>query len=785
MSTETKLKVGLDASELERAFSALIKKLQSDADKLNLKGSGGKNAAEKTSSDVFKDNLETTRSKEKSARLDQQAVQIANRALDEKKRKLDEISRKEAESVKNEKEKAYWARERNKAEEDYNSILKTRDRLQSSLNPKGGKPNPSPAGGSATGETANGGIKIPKGGITSLGGLAEFLGAPGAVLAGIATAVAGIKGAEGTRRFFAESQFRNREIEAQTFQTEGQGGQRLNSIFNGGGLEDFQFTNQRLKASQYAQDKIGARYNNSLSFVPKGKSQLLDYDNEVMGAFTSGNFSQGFTGIGGFFSDSLKKEFQNTKQQETADAQQKQFNAIKNGPEEALRTAVADRFRQTYKSDLAIQRQLGLNDEQLRGNGLGLGNTGLYGKANEAGFLDEQARGAAGNIISAGGSTRSARGNAITALQAERNLDITNASQVLGKLSGSIGSETGSKDAFVKILAEGTRVGLDGSQYREENRKFIESAASIVGQSGATSNQGLDQVMELVGKFFGSDKTTKGIEAGQNAYDLYRQKSMEQGGPTGAMRAAGIMKDTALSKLDTFSRAALFNTPTDQLTSDNPQVRYWAKKAGVSPEELIERANKVTANSQNKFDQSDIGIKNLQKIKKDLGIKSFSDVDSLDPYRKQLALEAYGQAQTATNVENSVLAQNQKASLAYIDAQASGDSKGQMKALEDAKRAQVDANNPTRAGDLANSIQAQYDKVFNNMFSSIKDQVAPTKQAVDALGENFKRLVTIINTAASAADRANALNKLGNSIGIPTQAPNQQSAGPPSPNGGH
>jgi len=87
MSLETKLKIGADTSELEKAFSTLIKKIQGDADKLKLGSTSSKNAAEKTSSDVFRENLESTRSKEKSTRLDQQAVQIANRALDEKTRR--------------------------------------------------------------------------------------------------------------------------------------------------------------------------------------------------------------------------------------------------------------------------------------------------------------------------------------------------------------------------------------------------------------------------------------------------------------------------------------------------------------------------------------------------------------------------------------------------------------------------------------------------------------------------------------------------------------------------
>lgn len=781
MSLETKLKIGADTSELEKAFSSLIKKIQGDADKLKLGMAASKGGAEKSSSDVFKENLESTRSKEKSTRLDQQAVQIANRALDEKKRKLDEISRKEAESVKNEKEKAYWAKERNKAEEDYNSILKTRDRIQGSLSPKGGKA--TPPGGSGAGL-----FNMPKGGITSVGDLASFLGAPVAALAGIATAIAGIKGAEGTRRFFTESQFRNREIEAQTFQTQGQGGQRLNSILNGSAAEDLTFNEDRLRSAQAAQEKISGRYNNSLSLVPKGASKFLDYDNEVMGAFTSGNWSQGFKGVGGFLNNNLKKEFQNTRQNETATEQENQFNAIKNGPERGIRTAIANRYLQGYQTDLGAQRQLGLSDDQLRGNAYGTSG-GFYGNIENAGFTDQQGRAAASNIIGAGGSTRSARGNALTSLQAERNLDVTNASQVLGKLSGSIGSDSGSKDAFIKILAEGTRTGLDASQYREENRKFIESAATIVNRSGASSSEGLDQIMSVVGRFFGGDKTTRGIEAGQNAYELYRGKSIEQSGPGGTMRAAGIIKNPILNKLDTFSRAALFNIPIDQLTTDNPLVQNLAENASrsgtpVSPEQIIQEANRVTAASQNKFKSSDTSIQRLKDLKKKYGLTSALDTSGLTKEQQKEVTSALGAAEKYAVVENPELGKDFRFAGAYVDAQASGDAKQQNKALEDAKKAQLEAGVGGRAGDATNATQAQGDKLFNSLFSSLKEQIVPTKEALNGFANNIKDLVTTLNTSSDAVARAKAITQLNNFLGV-SQAPNQQSAGPPSPSGGH
>jgi hypothetical protein len=778
MSVETKIKIGADTSEIEKAFATLIKKIQGDADKLKLGTTSTKSRAptEKTPQDVYRENLESTRNKEKTTRLDQQALQIANRALEEKKRTLEAIKKYETESVKNEKEKAEWAKARNKAEEDYNSILKTRDRLKAST----GK------GTSA--------FKVPSGGITNLSDLMKMLGVPGIALAGVGTALAIGKAAEGTRRFVDESQFRNREIEAQAYQRQGQGGQRLGSILNGGAAEDLTFNAQRIQASGYADKFIEDRYKNN----PTSPQSLLM--EALIGKKGSGALQHmqlmqaGRYGVGRLLDavgvqNSLVKEAESTKMDERNAKQEEQFNAIKNGPEGATRTAVANRHLQTYQTDLATQRQLGLSDEGLRGNAYGTSG-GFFGKANDAGFTNDQARAAAGNIIGAGGSTRSARGNAVDALKAERNLDITNASQIFGKLSGSIGSDTGSKDAFIKILAEGTKIGLDGSQYREENRKFIESAATIVGKSGATSSEGLDQILNVVGKFFGGDKTTRGIEAGQNAYELYRQKSVEQSGPTGTMRAAGIIKNPVLNKLDTFSRAALFNIPIDQLTSDNPAVQALAANASrdgkpVSPEQIIEEANKVTAASQNKFKQSDTSIQKLKDIKKKYGLTSALDTSGLTKEQQKEVSLALGQAQVNATVENPDLGKDFRFAGAYVDAQSSGDAKGQMKALEDAKKAQLDAGVGPRAGDTTNAAQAQGDKLFNNLFSSLQTQIVPTKAAIDGLAQNIKDLVTIMNTSSDAVAKAKAVTGLNNLLGMPTQAPNQQSAGPPSPSGGH
>src|SRR6202012_5205941 len=101
------------------------------------------------------------------------------------------------------------------------------------------------------------------------------------------------------------------------------------------------------------------------------------------------------------------------------------------------------------------------------------GQGGFRERAINAGFMDTQAMGKSANILGAGGSTRMAQ-DSVIGLQAQRAYGITNSGSVLGKISSTLGDSESSKKAFVEMIAEGNRRGLDSSQFAEENRKFLD-----------------------------------------------------------------------------------------------------------------------------------------------------------------------------------------------------------------------------------------------------------------------------------------------------------------------
>src|ERR1700676_3737297 len=246
MAGDIKLRIGADTGDLEKAFSALIKKIQSDADKLKIAPS--KKASEGASgSQPFQQAFQASREQATKVRAEKDGIEIATRALAQKKRQLDEIAKAEKASIGNEKEKAYWIDRRNKAESDLNNILNTRNRLQKNVQ---GAPTAVGGGGISGGGGAGGTGGIPKGGINSVAGLASALGIPGMVIGGAVTAVAAGMAGESIRKYFGEASYRARETEASAFQTQGQGGQRLSALLNGGAAEEMTFNPQRLQGQK-------------------------------------------------------------------------------------------------------------------------------------------------------------------------------------------------------------------------------------------------------------------------------------------------------------------------------------------------------------------------------------------------------------------------------------------------------------------------------------------------------------------------------------------------------
>lgn len=255
-------------------------------------------------------------------------------------------------------------------------------------------------------------------------------------------------------------------------------------------------------------------------------------------------------------------------------------------------------YEQNYMQNLKSQRSMGMGNSQFYGAG------GFLQSGVNAGFTPEMMTGAAAGILGVGGSTRSAVGNALFANQLSRNMDLTNAQQVLGTLSGGIGGSQATQQATIKIIAEGMKLGLDSSRFVEENRRFTQVAAEIISRSGAGGPGDFARVAGGFSRFL-VEPTAAGIGAAQSAYQRYQDISSSVTGPRGVMRMAGFLSDEKLNQLSTMEKQALSQIPENQLNENHPVVVGLASKYGIPVSEFVERISNVNEGAVSRFASTD------------------------------------------------------------------------------------------------------------------------------------------------------------------------------------
>jgi hypothetical protein len=247
-----------------------------------------------------------------------------------------------------------------------------------------------------------------------------------------------------------------------------------------------------------------------------------------------------------------------------------------------MRRLAIQQHQQRTGSRLQTQRLLGIDDDQLFGQG------GYIRGGLEAGFTEDMTMQMSQQIGAAGGSTRMAR-DPVMAMQMARQLNMTNAGQVMGRLSGVMGGQEETEQGTLRILAEGVKRGLDFSEFAGEQRRFTETVANIAYSAGATTPEGLASIAGGFGQFL-EDRTTRGIEAAQGAYGTMQQITGQAGGFRGAVQAAMIMEDPELSQLDFDSRMSLAQMSEEQIRAGGSAIRHMATQSGLTLEEFQERA---------------------------------------------------------------------------------------------------------------------------------------------------------------------------------------------------
>lgn len=317
------------------------------------------------------------------------------------------------------------------------------------------------------------------------------------------------------------------------------------------------------------------------------------------------------------FSDTAKKRYGSILAEDMVNDYSTSYEGQKK--QNPFKQAAAGEYEQNWQRNLNSQRQMGLS------------NNGFYGKNGflnnniSAGFTPEMGLEMSGSILGAGGSTRMSRDSAF-GNQMSRGMDMTNAGGILGSLSGGLGSSESTKQATIKILAEGMKLGLDDSKFAEENRKFAQMTADIVSRSGAKTDSDFERVSGGFGKFVG-ENTTAGLGAAKGAYEQYQQISQSTTGPRGVMRAAGFMADKDMNKMSTMTKQALMQIPEEQLNADHPVVQNAAQEAGISPEELVKKVQGVNQGAVSRFKEADTIRDRIRSGMKKMGKERLSEED--------------------------------------------------------------------------------------------------------------------------------------------------------------
>jgi hypothetical protein len=248
-----------------------------------------------------------------------------------------------------------------------------------------------------------------------------------------------------------------------------------------------------------------------------------------------------------------------------------------------------ERFERNMMSDVGTQRTLGLSDYGM------YGGQGLLRSANQAGFMGDQAQQMGKGIVGAGGSARGITGQSVLGLQMERS-GMTNASQILGSMGHSMGPEA-SKRATIEIMSQAFKTGLDGSDFAEENRRFTQAAAAVIGRSGATTAEDQDRIIKSLTSFMG-ERTNRGTEAAQGAYEKSQQRGSDITGRRGAMRLSMAQSDPNLSKLSAEELTEVLGARPEELKENDPMIQYMADKAGLKPGEFLDRLKNTSKKSR-------------------------------------------------------------------------------------------------------------------------------------------------------------------------------------------
>lgn len=175
------------------------------------------------------------------------------------------------------------------------------------------------------------------------------------------------------------------------------------------------------------------------------------------------------------------------------------------------------------------QREARFNQRQ-QGKQVGFLEQQMTDRFGEASFSEERIMENINNILGAGGGSAFVRGGGARMAAEYQRAGFTNAAAELGQLSGLGGDAATTEQAYIRLLSEGMKLGINQSELPEETRRFTQMATQIMTQTAGAEGA----VAAFSAGMVGTDMAS--MQAAQSMFERRNQESGQSTGYRGALK---------------------------------------------------------------------------------------------------------------------------------------------------------------------------------------------------------------------------------------------------------
>ena len=475
------------------------------------------------------------------------------------------------------------------------------------------------------------------------------------------------------------------------------------------------------------------------------------------GALAAGYMAyKNFDDISGFFTGRKTEEY---SKMESEIALQR-FEAKKQ--QDPLRQYAFSESRSRAMQRLPTQQALGLSDR---------GIAEIIISGTESGFTEARTLQSMQSISQAGAGTRASRELATLSNILNRG-GITNAQSILGKMSAMdrTGMAESAESSITKMLAEGVRLGLDGSDFAKEQNKYFESLTDYFARVGAQTAEARSLITEGFGGAGMVSQSMAGVSALMESKSLGVENEKTMIGS--AIRMASLESDPNLAKLDPMTKLSLAQMDSEQLKAlkGTSFGAFLESETGMKLEDI---ARKIGGPAQTgPFPQFDQALEEYQRaidtgdeasIQKAFGkVRSAGALIPGFSERTELGREQFIQDQNLERIRR-------KVDIGGIESLTSGEAAA-FAIAESRKRTDLTGQNvigamtPSRLGEKIEADRAVSDAATLNIMSEFSEEIEKSVTQVGDFTSELKKateaLRKVILEGGSEEDRAKASRML-------------------------